>query len=55
MEDDQEIVEAIQSKVVARRTRAFEKVYDQNYYKIEVWLTNNSATVEDAKDIFQEW
>lgn len=54
MKDDQEIIEAIQSKVTARRTQAFEKIYDQNYYKIELWVTNNNGAVEDAKDIFQD-
>lgn len=40
--------------IKANEEGALKSLYADNYFKIEKYVLNNSGTVEDAKDVFQE-
>src|SRR5690349_2029 len=42
------------SRIKAHDEQALKKLYTDNYPRVEHYILNNSGSVEDAKDLYQE-
>lgn len=51
---DQEIIAILRENDIKGGTRALKILYKNNYYMVEDYVTHNSGTKDDAKDIFQD-